>query len=555
MSHGRVRATVRIRRRSDGDDAPRRRGLGRREDPNRRRRVRQNRGERRRPGERSRGRDGSTHDAPRGGVRAPARDGSYSHRERRRRSANRGERRARRVASVGEPREDARALVGRKTFGTMAADLARNLRAMVENPASPATWDAASSEIPRFMREVLERHARPAELRSVVDVLRARDVPGLFVDALRRVDGLNRADPTAERNAVECICATAAVLGVVLGDDDEWDGKGDGDGDGGVEVENPREETRGERRSVPGGVSDAVRAERRDARDVRRELAEGLMRADAVGATLWALSALLDRHPASPSPPPVPRSSETRNPEPDLDLEPSGVLWSFLAVVLGALGPDIVPRTIRGEMHRPPRWLTAVEWSPAGVFYAFSAPHVHAESPENRRDRDVAGDILVACLFARIAREPTRDGSYSATVLTDGGHRGDALLRECAGYFLDHLARRAGASAGGNAATGTSTGEQPRFYRWWCGTSAFASAPRWTRRSKSTSWRTTRGRSGPRRAAKGSREAKGSRPSSRLENQDPPTRRRARGIGSRARGRADPGQRRGGPTEGFSSPC
>ena len=318
---------------------------------------------------------------------------------------------------------------------------------MVDDPASPATWDAASSEIPRFMREVLERHARPAELRSVVDVLRARDVPGLFVDALRRVDGLNRADPTAERNAVECICATAAVLGVILGDDDEWDGKGDGDA--GVEVENPREETRGERRSVPGGVSDAVRAERRDARDVRREFAEGLMRADAVGATLWALSALLDRHPASLSPPPVPRSPETRNPEPDLVLEPSGVLWSFLAVVLGALGPDIVPRTIRGEMHRPPRWLTAVEWSPAGVFYAFSAAHDHAESPENRRDRDVAGDILVACLFARIAREPTRDGSYSATGLTDGGPRGDALLRECAGYFLDHLVRRAGASAGG----------------------------------------------------------------------------------------------------------
>ena len=81
-------------------------------------------------------------------------------------------------------------------------------------------------------------HARPAELRSVVDVLRARDVPGLFVDALRRVDGLNPADPTAERNAVECICATAAVLGVVLGDDDEWDEKGDVVGE--VEVENPR---------------------------------------------------------------------------------------------------------------------------------------------------------------------------------------------------------------------------------------------------------------------------------------------------------------------------
>ena len=114
------------------------------------------------------------------------------------------------------------------------------------------------------------------------------------------------------------------------------------------------------------------------------------------------------------------------------------------------MGPEIVPGTIQGEMHRPPRWLTAVEWSPAGVFYAFSAPHVHAESPENRRDRDAAGDILVACLFARIAREPTRDGSYSATGLTDGGHRGDALLRECAGYFLDHLTRRAGASAGGD---------------------------------------------------------------------------------------------------------
>ena len=212
------------------------------------------------------------------------------------------------------PGEDARALVGRKTFGTMAADLARNLRAMVDDPASPGTWDAASSEIPRFMREVLERHARPAELRSVVDVLRARDVPGLFVDALRRVDGLNPADPTAERNAVECICATAAVLGVVLGDDDEWDEKGDVVGE--VEVENPREETRGERRSVPGGVSDAVRAERRDARDVRRELAEGLMRADAVGATLWALSALLDRHPASPSPPPVPGPLKPETPNP-----------------------------------------------------------------------------------------------------------------------------------------------------------------------------------------------------------------------------------------------
>ena len=183
------------------------------------------------------------------------------------------------------PGEDARALVGRKTFGTMAADLARNLRAMVDDPASPGTWDAASSEIPRFMREVLERHARPAELRSVVDVLRARDVPGLFVDALRRVDGLNPADPTAERNAVECICATAAVLGVVLGDDDEWDEKGDVVGE--VEVENPREETRGERRSVPGGVSDAVRAQRRDARALRREHAEGLLRAD-VGATLRA---------------------------------------------------------------------------------------------------------------------------------------------------------------------------------------------------------------------------------------------------------------------------
>ena len=65
------------------------------------------------------------------------------------------------------PGEDARALVGRKTFGTMAADLARNLRAMVDDPASPGTWDAASSEIPRFMREVLER-PRPSHRRAAV---------------------------------------------------------------------------------------------------------------------------------------------------------------------------------------------------------------------------------------------------------------------------------------------------------------------------------------------------------------------------------------------------
>ena len=95
------------------------------------------------------------------------------------------------------------------------------------------------------------------------------------------------------------------------------------------------------------------------------------MRADAVGATLWALSALLDRHRASSwsSPPPAERHlgrPEARRPDPDLDpdpdlvldLEPSGVLWSFLAVVLGALGPDVVPRTIREEMHRPRRWPT-----------------------------------------------------------------------------------------------------------------------------------------------------------------------------------------------------
>ena len=355
---------------------------------------------------------------------------------------------------------------------------------------------------------------------------------------------------------MECICATAAVLGVVLGDDDEWDGKGDGDGDGGVEVENPREETRGERRSVPGGVSDAVRAERRDARDVRRELAEGLMRADAVGATLWALSALLDRHPASPSPPPVPRSSETRNPEPDLDLEPSGVLWSFLAVVLGALGPDIVPRTIRGEMHRPPRWLTAVEWSPRrGVLRVFSPARSCRVPEESHRDRDVAGDILVACLFARIAREPTRDGSYSATVLTDGGHRGDALLRECAGYFLDHLARRAGRRRG-----------ERRDWDLDGGTAAVLSLVVWNECVRLGApvdptveeylmahyarafGPASRGEGFPRGEGFAALVAFGKSGSADAAA-------RARGIGSRARGRADPGQRRGGPTEGFSSPC
>ena len=350
--------------------------------------------------------------------------------------------------------DDTRARVGRKTFGTMAADLARDLRALVDDRASPATRDAPSSEIPRFMREVLERHARPAESSSVADVLRAHDVPGLLVASLRRVDALTRADHTAERNAVECICATAAVLGVVLGDDD-----GDDDGDGGVGDEH-RPETRWRGGlSIPGEeVSDAVRAERDDARDVRRELAEGLMRADAVGATLWALSALLDRHRASSwsSPPPAERHlgrPEAVRPDPDpdpdpdlvLDLEPSGVLWSFLAVVLGALGPDVVPRTIREEMHRPRRWPTGPEWSPAGVFAAFAAAPSPGESPGDRRDEDVAGNILVACLFARIAREPTRDGSYSATGLTDG----DGLLRECAGYFLDHLARRAAAAPAG----------------------------------------------------------------------------------------------------------
>ena len=351
--------------------------------------------------------------------------------------------------------DETRACVGRKTFGTMAADLARDLRALVDDRASPATRDAPSSEIPRFMRETLERHARPAELPSVADVLRAHDVPGLLVESLRRVDALTRADPTRERNAVECICATAAVIGVVLGDDD-----GDDDGDGGVGDEN-RDETRPGGPSIPrGDVSDAVRAERDDARDVRRELAEGLMRADAVGATLWALSALLDRHHASSSPSPPdgerhPGRPEARHPvpdpDPDLDLEPSGVLWSFLAVVLGALGPDVVPRTIREEMHRPRRWPTGPEWSPAGVFAAFATAPVPGESPGDRRDGDVAGNILVACLFARIAREPTRDGSYSATGLTDGEARGDGLLRECAGYFLDHLARRAAAAAAAGA--------------------------------------------------------------------------------------------------------
>ena len=96
--------------------------------------------------------------------------------------------------------------------------------------------------------------------------------------------------------------------------------------------------------------------------------------------------------------------------------------------------------------------------------------HVPRESSRSR----VAGDILVACLFARIAREPTRDGSYSATGLTDGGHRGDALLRRVRRVLPGPPHARPGA-AGGTAATGTATGEQPRFYRWWCGTSAFAS--------------------------------------------------------------------------------
>ena len=215
--------------------------------------------------------------------------------------------------------------------------------------------------------------------------LRARDARGLFVDALRRVDGLNRADPTAERNAVECICATAAVLGVVLGDDDEWDEKGDVVGE--VEVENPREETRGERRSVPGGVSDAVRAERRDARDVRCELAEGL------GApTRWARRSGRFRRssivtPRVRAPPPKSWSSETRNPEPDLDLEPSGVLWSFLAVVLGALGPERASNH-PGRDAPPASVVDRGRVVPAGVFYAFSAPHVTA-SPENAR-RDAA---------------------------------------------------------------------------------------------------------------------------------------------------------------------
>ena len=452
--------------------------------------------------------------------------------------------------------DETRACVGRKTFGTMAADLARDLRALVDDRASPATRDAPSSEIPRFMREVLERHARPAELSSVADVLRAHDVPGLLVASLRRVDALTRADPTRERNAVECICATAAVLGVVLGDDD-----GDDDGDGGVGDER-RDETRPGGPSIPGGdVDDAVRAERDDARDVRRELAEGLMRADAVGATLWALSALLDRHRASsrPSPPAgaYPGHPEERHPVPDLDLdldlEPSGVLWSFLAVVLGALGPDVVPRTIREEMHRPRRWPTGPEWSPAGVFAAFAAAPIPGESPGDRRDGDVAGYILVACLFARIAREPTRDGSYSATGLTDGDARGDGLLRECAGTSWTTSAARGDGGGGGRRSDPfslpTSAAVTPRFCRWWCGTSAFASAPRWTRRSNGTSWRTTRGRSvGSRRPA--TRAARARRRSWRWRNPDPSRRRRGRGIGYRARGGAHPGRRRGAPTPG-----
>ena len=205
-------------------------------------------------------------------------------------------------------------------------------------------------------------------------------------------------------------------------------------------------------------------------------------------------------------------------------------------------------------MHRPASVVDRGRWSPAGVFYAFSAPHVHAESPENRRDRD-AGDILVACLFARIARAnppatvhiPRR---VSPTVVI--GVMPSA--RECAGYFLDHLTRRAGRRRGGPPRLGPRRGNSHGFIAGGVERGVRLGAPvdpmveeyLMAHYARAFEARVARRRVPERRRVRGPRRVWKIRM----------RRRGGRGwIGSRARGRADPGQRRGAPTEGFSSPC